>query len=50
VQAIFEKGQQGSPAKITVSNGGIPKRGMNSEQYDKASAQWDKLLREIGRN
>ena len=35
--------------KITVSNGGIL-NGMNSEQYDKASTQWEKLLREIGRN
>jgi iron(III) transport system substrate-binding protein len=50
VQAIFEKGQQGSPAKDYGFKRWYPEEGMNSEQYDHASAQWDKLLREIGRN
>lgn len=50
VQAIFEQGQQGSPAKDYGFKRWYPEEGMNSEQYDKASTQWDKLLREIGRN
>ena len=50
VQAIFEKGQQGSPAKDYGFKRWYPEEGMNSEQYDKASTQWEKLLREIGRN
>lgn len=36
--------------KITVLKRWYPEEGMNSEQYDKASTQWEKLLREIGRN
>lgn len=50
VQTIFEKGQQGSPAKEYGFKRWYPEEGMNSEQYDKASTQWEKLLREIGRN
>jgi hypothetical protein len=50
VQAIFEKDQQGSPAKDYGFKRWYPEEGMNTEQYDKASAQWEKLLREIGRN
>jgi ABC-type thiamine transport system substrate-binding protein len=39
VQAIFEKGQQGSPAKDYGFKRWYPEEAMNSEQYDKARAR-----------
>ena len=50
MQAIFEKVNKAARLKITVFKRWYPEEGMNSEQYDKASTQWEKLLREIGRN
>ncbi|HJU61777.1 MAG TPA: substrate-binding domain-containing protein [Candidatus Binatia bacterium] len=50
VQAIFERGQQGSPAKDYGFKRWYREEGINSEQYDKAITQWEKLLREIGCN
>ena len=48
-QKILEDLQFGSPSKDFGFKRWYPEAGLNTEQYDKESTKWQKLLREIGR-
>ena len=48
-QRILEDLQFGSPSKDFGFKRWYPEAGMNTDQYDRAATQWQKVLREIGR-
>jgi iron(III) transport system substrate-binding protein len=48
-QKILEDLQFGSPSKDFGFKRWYPEAGMNTDQYDKESTNWQKVLREIGR-
>src|SRR6266550_426865 len=48
-QKILEDLQFGSPAKDFGFKRWYPEAGLNTEQYDKESTKWQKVLRELGR-
>lgn len=48
-QKILEDYEYGSAAKDYGFKRWYPEEGLSTDQYDKASTRWDKLLRELGR-
>jgi iron(III) transport system substrate-binding protein len=48
-QKILEDLQFGSPSKDFGFKRWYPEAGMNTDQYDRAATQWQKVLRETGR-
>lgn len=48
-QKILEDLQFGSPSKDFGFKRWYPEAGMNTDQYDRAATQWQKMLREVGR-
>jgi iron(III) transport system substrate-binding protein len=48
-QTILEKYEYGSGSKDYGFKRWYPEEGLSTDQYEKASTRWDKLLRELGR-
>lgn len=48
-QRILERLEYGSPSRDVGFKRWYPEQGLTTDQYEKESAKWDKLLRELGR-